>query len=67
MPIVHTKPKAVKQHKYLFSKTGKPLRLTRRTKEKRCFPEYAKDVKTYIEIYFNLNNHFVRSDYGFAN
>jgi hypothetical protein len=54
-------------HKYLFSKTGKPMKLTRRTKEKRIFPEYSHshDIKTYIDFYFRFDPYFVRSDYGY--
>lgn len=54
-----------KQHKYLFGKTGKPLKLTRRSKEKRYFPMTHTSTKDYIERYFQFNIGFVRNDYGY--
>lgn len=56
----------VKQHKYLFSKTGKPLKLSRRVKEKRLFPTMYRDTSDYIKKYFAMNSLvFVGSDYGY--
>lgn len=56
---------AIAQHKYLFSKTGRPLKLNRKVKEKRIFPSSYSGVVDYVNKYFDSNPYFVRNDYGY--